>query len=434
MIKIKKPLCALLAALMMTTAFSGCAESGSKTESGSDPSSESSSAQEEKVDLSGKIVFATPRTDFADTTIRELADKFIAEHPEADIEIEIEAVQDPQQSLSPRLSAGEAPDIHQNLDIKQEDLPRYFLPLDAKLFNEDTIVAPLYGTDGQTYLIPTSASYTGLLYNKKVFRDLGLEPPKTLEDFYAVCEKIKDAGIVPMASNFKDGWPMQMFGPFYEAEKSGNAGWQQDMVDNGVFFPEDSARMEGLNILRELKDRDFLEPDLTSTNWDQFQSDFAQGKVAMCYLGTWIGVSFVNAGIKAEDIGVIPFPGTEYLDVSGDTWLGVSATSKYPELAKAFFEYLYEDSNYANAIGAVTPLIGAEVVDPFAADLVGSGLPLVVVDAPPPEWVAIVGEMQFAWGNMFQEYLLAEGEDGKKAVIEKYNKQFSDAKAAVADS
>lgn len=53
--------------------------------------------------------------------------------------------------------------------------------------------------DGRTYGIPLEQSCWTLFYNRKLFREHGWEPPRTWDDFFALCERIKAAGVAPLA-------------------------------------------------------------------------------------------------------------------------------------------------------------------------------------------------------------------------------------------
>ena len=54
--------------------------------------------------------------------------------------------------------------------------------------------------------VPTKASY-----NKKVFIDLGItEIPSNLDEFVALMDKIKAAGIAPLAGSWAEPWSAQI--------------------------------------------------------------------------------------------------------------------------------------------------------------------------------------------------------------------------------
>ena len=51
----------------------------------------------------------------------------------------------------------------------------------------------------------------GILYNKKIYDELGLSVPKSWAEFMANNEKIKAAGKAPVIQTFGDTWTSQLF-------------------------------------------------------------------------------------------------------------------------------------------------------------------------------------------------------------------------------
>ena len=60
----------------------------------------------------------------------------------------------------------------------------------------------------------------GILYNRKIYADLGLSVPKSWDEFMANNEKIKAAGIAPVIQTFGDTWTSQLFvlGDFFNVQ------------------------------------------------------------------------------------------------------------------------------------------------------------------------------------------------------------------------
>ena len=56
------------------------------------------------------------------------------------------------------------------------------------------------------YAVPYMANAAGVLYNRDIFMEHGWTIPKTLDEFYALCEEIQTAGIQPLYFGFKDVW------------------------------------------------------------------------------------------------------------------------------------------------------------------------------------------------------------------------------------
>ena len=71
----------------------------------------------------------------------------------------------------------------------------------------------LYTVNGHVYGVPLSYLADVIWYNKTMFEQHGWLPPRTWEEFFALCEKIKAAGMAPMA--FQGRYPFYG-GPFYD--------------------------------------------------------------------------------------------------------------------------------------------------------------------------------------------------------------------------
>lgn len=57
-----------------------------------------------------------------------------------------------------------------------------------------------------------TVAYTGLFYNKAIFSELGLEIPKTWDEFIAVCEAVKaDGRYTVLSAGAADQWPLNMY-------------------------------------------------------------------------------------------------------------------------------------------------------------------------------------------------------------------------------
>ena len=58
--------------------------------------------------------------------------------------------------------------------------------------------------DGKIYGIPYATNADGVIYNKDIFNELGLQIPKTWDEFVDVSNKIKDSGKLPLYLTLKD--------------------------------------------------------------------------------------------------------------------------------------------------------------------------------------------------------------------------------------
>lgn len=66
--------------------------------------------------------------------------------------------------------------------------------------------------------IPFSANASGVIYNKAIFAEAGVEVPKTWDEFIAAAETFKSQGINPFYLTYKDAWTVLV--PFNALEPS----------------------------------------------------------------------------------------------------------------------------------------------------------------------------------------------------------------------
>lgn len=65
-----------------------------------------------------------------------------------------------------------------------------------------------FSKDGKLYGLPRNTDIFGIYYNKQVFADNGLEVPKTMDEFYAIVDKLNAAGITPVSMDGQYKWPI----------------------------------------------------------------------------------------------------------------------------------------------------------------------------------------------------------------------------------
>ena len=69
---------------------------------------------------------------------------------------------------------------------------------------------------GKTYGLPYTLGVVGFWYNKALFTKAGVStPPVTMDDLYAAIDKLKGAGITPIAIGAKDKWPAAFYWDYF---------------------------------------------------------------------------------------------------------------------------------------------------------------------------------------------------------------------------
>ncbi|CAK4824592.1 unnamed protein product [Aphanomyces euteiches] len=381
--------------------------------------------------IKGKVTFATNRTDMIGKQYVEYAKKFHEKYPEA--EINFEAILDYDKTIKIRLASGDLPDILLIPTIPKADLPKYFAPLDDLGLNDRIYFKDFQATGGKVYGIASGGNTSGIVYNKKDFADAGItEVPKTLTEFYAASAKLKAKGFTPLASNFKDKWPLGSWINDTSTLASGDANTMNDRKNSDAPYSPDGPILAGSIILKEMNKQGYLEKDINSSNWELSKKDVATGKSAMYYLGNWVINQVIDAGAKTEDVGFFPFPVNDSGKLSaplGPDWFyGVNKDSKNLETAKAFVKWLIEESGFDDFAGFIPVLKDKKPNLPQLSEFMASN-PTMIEGVPgDDDTTAINNKAQITAEDVVQEVVLGD----PKAVAEKYNKKWADAKKALA--
>lgn len=380
--------------------------------------------------IKGKVTFLTNRTDMVDKEYKDYAKRFKEKYPNA--EVEFEAIRDYDKNVKIRISSNDYPDIVLIPTIPNSDLPKYFTPLDDMGLGDKIYFKDYKATGGKMYGIASGASTVGIVYNKKAFAAAGITAtPKTLDEFYAAAEKLKAKGIVPLASNFKDKWPLQSWVYDLPPAIAGTAQVANDRIKSEAPYTLDGAYGKSMSILKTMHQKGYLEPDINSTNWEQSKKDVATGKFAMYLLGNWVINQIIENGAKSEDIGFFPMPydntGKTNAPLNPDWCYAINKNSKNPETAKAFLKWLIDESGYDKFAGFI-PVLKEKQPDLAQLAEFKSFNPVFIEAVPDNDQaIATQNKAQIDPPGLVQEFVLGDS----KAIFDKFNKQWADAKKAL---
>ena len=102
----------------------------------------------------------------------------------------------------------------------------------------------------------------GIFYNIPLYEKLGLEVPKTWDEFMANNEKIKAEGVAPVEQTFGDTWTSQMFVlADYHNVEAANPGWAEQYTNNEAKFATTPEAEEGFQHLQDVQDDGLLNED-----------------------------------------------------------------------------------------------------------------------------------------------------------------------------
>lgn len=247
-------------------------------------------ASEEKPDIAGSTITAMV---LQSQYIQQLQDMVFKFEEEYDVFFDVTVVPDEQfiPKLEMLVANGEMP------DVVQYNSPMIYNVLDAEEvlydFSDEPWVAKLVAPevtqlDGKSYCFPLKATtgYHAIIYNKALFKELGLTVPTTPDEFNKVCEAIKTAGKTPIFLT-SDMWVPQIFTSSGFARAFGTeaaAAEATDKILSGeVKFSEVPELVAVLDDVLRLRDAGYFNEDLATLKWDDAWGQLVAGEGAMIY-------------------------------------------------------------------------------------------------------------------------------------------------------
>ncbi|NIK80255.1 ABC-type glycerol-3-phosphate transport system substrate-binding protein [Paenibacillus castaneae] len=382
---------------------------------------------EEASTIKGKVVFLTNRTDMVDKEYVDYKKRFEEKYP--GVNLTFETTTDYDQSLKVRIASGDFPDVVFVPTIPNSELPNYFTPLDDIQFSDELYFKDLKAHEGKMYGISSGGSTVGIVYNKKAFEKAGVTAvPTTYDEFLAAAQKLKDAGIVPLASNFKDKWPLDAWVYDVPTIIGEEPAHQNLRAETDTPYTLDNAYGKSWGILRELYTKGFLEKDVNSTNWEQSKKEVANGTFGMYLLGNWVINQVIENGAPSEDIGFFPFPadnsGVAKAPLNPDYFYAINKKGNV-EAAKAFVKWIIEESGYDDFAGFIPTLKSKEPKLAQLAEFNSFNVKYFEPAQPVDAATQIQNKAQLDQASVVQEFVLSK--DPQK-VFDKVNKAWAKAK------
>lgn len=162
--------------------------------------------------------------------------------------------------------------------------------------------------DDKIYGLPSGVSGQVLFYNKKIFSDCGInEAPKTLAELEEACEKIKNAGMVPIVAGSKDRWPLLGWYSYLAVREGGMELYEEVTDGNSDKKFTEPAFVKAGTIMKDLSEKYFINGSLAIAA-DSAAAQFAAGQAAMFVGGTWNIADFKANEETLNDIGFCSFP------------------------------------------------------------------------------------------------------------------------------
>lgn len=220
--------------------------------------------------------------------------------------------------------------------------------------------------------IPYATNANGIMYNKALFKEMGLTVPMTWDELLQTAEKIKDAGKIPFYLTYKDDWQASLA---FNALGSNLEGidFYLERRENKTTFQERYREVAE----KQLAILDYGHGDNFGKTYADGNRAFANGEAYMYIQGTWAIPEIRKANPDIE-IGFFAFPTSNNEDeiklVNGiDTLLAVSEDTEYKEESMEFIRFLLREDNikqYITEQNLFSAVEGVTQDDPSVAGVV----------------------------------------------------------------
>ena len=324
------------------------------------------------------------RNDDADLWTNQIIPAFEKDHPDIKVVFNPTAPTEYNAALNSRLEGGSAGDLitcrpfDASLDLFNKG---YLAPLNdlSGMENFSDVAKVAWSTDDgkTTFCVPMASVIHGFIYNKNIFDELKLTPPKTDEEFFAVLDKIKaDGQYVPLDLGTADQWEAATMG-------------FQNIGPN--YWKGEDGRKALIAGTAKFTDKPYIDTWAQMAKWAPYMGDgyqaqkypdsqnlFTLGRAAIYAAGSWDITTFE----KQSDFKFDAFPppvekagDTCYISDHVDIAMGINSKSPNIDAAKTFMSWVASPafaSIYANALPGFFPLSNAKVdiKDPVAQTFV----------------------------------------------------------------
>ena len=362
----KKMLAALLAVAMVATMATGCgsgngnsSDRGSSNESSSEDSGSGGASDSGAEEITLKVFSNLPDRKTGQGLVEQMIiDEYMEENKNIKIEVEaldeeayktkfkaysMEGMPDVVSIWGQPAFLDEVVDAGVLAELDQADYTDY-------KFVEGSLDGFTY--DGKLYGLPRNTDVACIFYNQKMFEDNKWEVPSTYDELLALADKINGEGIVPIAMDGGDGWPMAVYlsDVLYKLTGSDYAGTVSDAIANGDFSDENLKK--ATELLKEAADAKLFQNGYDSQDYGTAMNLFTNGQAAMFYMGSWETSMALNEDIPEDirtNIRVFTMPtvdGGAGKETDIAAWNGggyaVSANSEVKEEAVKFLNYMYQ--------------------------------------------------------------------------------------------
>ncbi|GGR28302.1 extracellular solute-binding protein [Deinococcus ruber] len=237
--------------------------------------------------------------------------------------------------------------------------------------------------DKKTYGIP--AENTGIavmLYNKALFAQYHLSPPKTWDDLLKIVATLKTHNVAALSLANKAKWPGSMYYGYLVDRIGGPDVFKNAVLrTNGGSFANPAFVKAG-QMIQDLVKAGAFAQGYNGLDYDSGASRqlLYSGRAAMELMGTWELATIQNENPTfAKNVGFFAFPSVaggkgnanDVLGTVGDNFYSIAKSCKTPDLAYKLLKALTDDQATQDRLAdhRLPPVKGLTVTDPLLSQV-----------------------------------------------------------------
>jgi raffinose/stachyose/melibiose transport system substrate-binding protein len=252
------------------------------------------------------------------TDFQNFANQYMAAHKNVKIKISIIDNTDFKTKLQATLQANNPPDIFQSWGggvlfqyAQAGQVQDITSALQGTAWGNSFSSSALnvYAQNGKSYGVPWDMGAVGFWYNPALFTRAGIStPPTTWDDFLTTIQKLKAAGITPIAIGEKDLWPGHFWYAYLCTRLGGKAAFEKAYNRTGSFA--DPSFVQAGQMLQDLTKLQPFENGFLGADYNSHQVLMGNGKAAMELMGQWAPANDAAAAAdkKGVPLSFFPFP------------------------------------------------------------------------------------------------------------------------------
>ena len=230
----------------------------------------------------------------------------------------------------------------------------------------------LFAQGGNYYYVPYVKVTSGFFYNKTLFNKLGLNPPKTWNDFMAVNQKLKDNKIPPLALDGNISFYNAYYYYWACARVLGSGKFSEAANDKTGAAWDNPGFLQAAQLVSSLSKagKNYFQDGYEGSAYPAAQSDWALGKAGSVLCGTWIPNETGPMVASDWQYGFYAFPAVDggqgnYNDVEAYLMgYAIPKDAKNVDNAKKFIKFALKKEWAQSFVKTTVNMSGRKDVDP----------------------------------------------------------------------